>query len=64
MGSTAQDIKVVNRKGDILPESAIKELKSAVKCDVLIKGEAGEEAYHAAIDRFNKGGIQEAVSVM
>lgn len=64
MGSVAQDIKIVSHEGEILPESAIKELKSAVKCEVLFKGEASEEAYLAAIDRFNKGGIQEAVSLI
>ena len=64
MGSTAQDIKIVRRNGDALPESAIKQLKAAVKCDVLFKGEASEEAYLAAIDRFNKGGIQEAVGIL
>ena len=57
----AQNIKIVRRNGEALPETAIKELKVAVKGDVLFKGEAEEEVYRAAIDRFNKGGIQEAV---
>jgi hypothetical protein len=64
MGSVAQDIKIVARNGDVLPESAVKQLKSAVTCEVLLKGEASEEAYLAAIDRFNKGVIQEAVSLL
>ena len=63
MGSLAQDVKIVRRNGEALPESAIKQLKAAVKCDVLFKGEASEELYRAAIDRFNKGAIQEAVGV-
>ena len=62
MGSIVQEIKIVSRKGEILPESAIKKLKSMVKCEVLVKGEASEETYLAAIDRFSKGRIQEAVS--
>jgi hypothetical protein len=64
MGSTAQAIKIIRGNGEVLPEQAIKQLRTAVKCDVMFKGEADEEAYRAAIDRFNKGKIQEAVSVL
>lgn len=64
MGSIGTDIKIIRRNGEVLPEQAIKELKSALKCEVLFKGEALEEAYLAAIDRFNKGRIQEAVSIV
>jgi hypothetical protein len=64
MGSMAQNIKIVRRNGEALPETAIKELKAAVKGEVLFKGEAEEEVYRAAIDRFNKGGIQEAVRIL
>lgn len=62
MGSNAQDIKVLNRKRQLLPESAIQELKAAVKGEVIIRGDAPEEVYRAAIDRWNKAWIQEAVS--
>jgi hypothetical protein len=61
MGSIAQDIKILRRNGEVLPETAIKALKAAVRGEVLFKGKAEEEAYRAAIDRFNKGGIREAV---
>jgi hypothetical protein len=64
MGSMAQNINIVRRNGEALPETAIKELKAAVKGEVLFKGEAEEEVYRAAIDRFNKGGIQEAVRIL
>lgn len=64
MGSMAQNIKIARRNGEALPETAIKELKAAVKGEVLFKGEAEEEVYRAAIDRFNKGGIQEAVRTL
>lgn len=64
MGSIAQNIKIVRLNGEVLPEQAIKQLKAAVKCDVMFKGEAEEEAYLAAIDRFNKGRIQEAVYIL
>jgi hypothetical protein len=44
-----------------LTQEAVKELKNAVNCGVVIKGEADEERYRAAIDRFNKAWIAEAV---
>jgi hypothetical protein len=62
MGSNAQDIKILNRKQQLLPESAIQELKAAVKGEVIIRGDAPEKVYRAAIDRWNKAWIQEAVS--
>ncbi|TAQ85202.1 hypothetical protein B7494_g6476 [Chlorociboria aeruginascens] len=52
------------RNGGELPVIAIEELRSLVKCEVLIKGEAKEEAYVAAIDRFNKACIQEAAIIV
>lgn len=61
MDSNAQDIKILSRKKELLPETAIQELKVAVKGEVLIKGEAPDEAYRAALDRWNKAWIQEAV---
>jgi hypothetical protein len=59
MGS---QLHIVGRNGQVLPSEAILQLKDAVKCEVLFKGEASEENYLAAIDRFNKAAIQEAVS--
>ena len=63
MGSILQDIRIVRRNGEVLQEQAIKQLKSAVKCEVIIKGEASEGEYLAAVDRWNKGRIEEAVSI-
>jgi hypothetical protein len=62
MGSNAQDIKLLNRKQQLLPESAIQELKAVVKGEVIVRGHAPEDVYRAAIDRWNKAWIQEAVS--
>jgi hypothetical protein len=64
MGSNSQDIKILDRKQHLLPESAIQELKAAVKGEVVIKGEASDEVYRAALDRWNKAWIQEAVSYL
>jgi hypothetical protein len=61
MGSVAKEITITSRKGDLLTQEAVKELKNAVNCGVVIKGEADEERYRAAIDRFNKAWIAEAV---
>ena len=62
MGSVAQEVKIINRRKQILHAAAIQELKTAVQGEVLIKGEAPDEVYRAAIDRWNKACIQEAVS--
>ncbi len=59
MGS---QLHIVGRSGQVLPSEAIEQLKVTVKCEVLLKGEASEDAYLTAIDRFNKATIQEAVS--
>ena len=63
MGSNAQDIKLLNRTQQILPENAIRELKAAVEGEVIVRGEAPEEVYRAALDRWNKAWIQEAASL-
>ena len=62
MGSAAQAGKIFNRKKQVLPAAAIQELKTAVHGEVLIKGEPPDEIYRAAINRWNKAWIQEAVS--
>ena len=62
MGSVTQPLNIVRRNGELLPEKAITDLRSAVTGEVIFHGEVSEEAYLAAIDRFNKGHIQEAVS--
>ncbi len=64
MGSNAQEIKILSRKQQLLPETAIQELKAAVRGEVIIKGEAPDEVYRAALDRWNKAWIQEAVSYL
>ena len=64
MGSNAQDIKVFSRKQQLLPEAAFQELKGAVQGEVIIKGKAPDDVYRAALDRWNKAWIQEAVSYL
>lgn len=54
------NISVLNKKGEILPQAAIKELK-AFKSELVIKGEASEEVYRAAIHRWNEAYIEESV---
>jgi hypothetical protein len=61
MGSNAQNINILNRKQQLLPKTAIQELRAAVKGEVILGGEAPDEMYRAAIDRWNKAWIQEAV---
>ena len=61
MGSNAQEIHILRKNGDILSQGAIKELKSSIKGQVIIKGEGPDDTYRAAIDRFNKACISEAV---
>lgn len=60
MGSIA-NINIVNKSGEKLPESAFADLTTSVKGQVVIKGEAEEDVYRAAIDRYNKAFIAEAV---
>jgi hypothetical protein len=61
MGSNAQEIQILSRNKQLLPETAIQEVKGAVQGEVLIRGEAPDEVYRAAIDRWNKAWVQEAV---
>jgi len=49
------------KNGELLPLHAIKDLKSLLKCEVLVKGEVPEDAYRAAIHRWNEAYITEAV---
>lgn len=60
MGSM-QDIKIISRKGEVLPLSVIQGLKEKVGCEVVVKCEANESVYRNAIDRYNKAWIAEAV---
>jgi hypothetical protein len=55
MGSITQDIRILQKDGKAVSDSAtvIKDLKS-LECEVLVKGEANEEAYRIAINRFNQ----------
>jgi hypothetical protein len=62
MGSISQKFNIVSRNGKVLSEASIQKLKTSVKGEVVIKGEATEDVYRSAIDRFNKAGIKEAVS--
>lgn len=62
MSSTVKEIQIVGRNGEVLSATAVDELKTAFKCETLLRGEAPEETYRAAIERFNKAVIEEAVS--
>ena len=53
---------IIRKNGEVLPVTAIQDLKSKVKSEVLVKGEASEDAYRAAIHRWNEAYITEAVS--
>lgn len=54
--------KILLKNGEPLPPEAIEDLKSVLKCEILIKGEVPEEAYRAAIHRWNEAYITEAVN--
>jgi hypothetical protein len=54
--------QIIRKNGEVLPLTAIQDLKSKVKSGVLVKGEASEDAYQAAIHRWNEAYIMEAVS--
>jgi len=60
----ASSINIVSRNGKVLPQVAVQELKSAVKGKALFKGEAADDVYRDAIDRFNKAWIDEAVRLL
>lgn len=60
----ASNIHIVCRTGAVLDEDALARLKASVKGEVVIKGEADEDVYRAAIDRWNKAGIDEAVMIL
>jgi hypothetical protein len=53
--------RILRKNGEPLPHEAIEDLKSVLKCEILIKGEVPEEAYRAAIHRWNEANIREAV---
>ena len=54
--------QVIRNNEELLPLTAIQDLKSQVKGEVLVKGEVPEDAYRAAIHRWNEAYITEAVS--
>ncbi|CZR63147.1 uncharacterized protein PAC_13044 [Phialocephala subalpina] len=56
----ASNVQIVSKKGVVLDAAALTQLKTSVKGEVVIKGEAAKEKYLAAIDRFNKAGVDEA----
>lgn len=61
MGSSIEEPQLLRRNGELLPSTAFSELKSVVKGQVVVKGEAPEDIYQAAIHRFNNVVIEEAV---
>jgi len=60
--SAASAPQIIRKNGEVLPLTAIQDLKSKVKSEVLVKGEASEDAYWVAIHRWNEAYITEAVS--
>lgn len=54
--------QVIRKNGELLPLTAIQDLKSQVKGEVLVKGEVPDDAYRAAIHRWNEAYITEAGS--
>lgn len=55
MGSIAQDIRILQKYREAVSDSAtvIKDLKS-LEYKAFVRGEANEEAYRIAINRFNQ----------
>jgi hypothetical protein len=53
--------QIIRKNGEMLPLTAVQDLKSKVKGEVLVKGEASEEIYRTAIHRWNEAYITEAV---
>ncbi|KAH8645912.1 hypothetical protein BGZ60DRAFT_424785 [Tricladium varicosporioides] len=64
MGSDTGEARLLRRNAALLPSTAISDLKSAVKCQVVVKGEAPEDIYRAAIHRFNNAVVEEAEIVV
>jgi hypothetical protein len=61
MGYIQKPVPVLRKNGEVLPLTAIQDLKATIKGNVLVKGEASEEDYRVAIHRFNEAYITEAV---
>lgn len=60
MGSIAEQINFLDKKGDSIPFSAIRKFEIDIAGEVLIKGKANEEDHCAAIKRWNQATQQEA----
>jgi hypothetical protein len=52
--ASASGVHVKNLKDQEVPVSAIEELKTTTKCEIVVKGESPAEIYEEAIDRWNK----------
>ncbi|KAH7311839.1 hypothetical protein BKA65DRAFT_574448 [Rhexocercosporidium sp. MPI-PUGE-AT-0058] len=55
---------ITSRSGEVIPQTSVNDLISTVQGEVLVKGQADEIAYLAAIDRFNKATISEAAIIV
>jgi hypothetical protein len=49
------------KNGETLSATAIAELKDTAKCNIVVKGQTSADEYQAAIDRWNRNCIKEAV---
>jgi hypothetical protein len=57
----SQNHLLSRKNGETLSVTAIAELKDTAKCNIIVKGQASTDKYQAAIDRWNRNGIKEAV---
>jgi hypothetical protein len=57
----SQNPLLSRKNGGPLSVTAIAELKDTAKCNIVVKGQASTDEYEAAIDRWNRNGIKEAV---
>jgi hypothetical protein len=53
--------QIIRKNGEVLSLKAVQDLKSKVKGEVLVKGEASKGIYRTAIHRWNEAYITEAV---
>lgn len=57
----SQNHLLSRKNGETLSVTAIAELKDTARCNIAVKGQASADEYQAAIDRWNRNGIKEAV---
>jgi hypothetical protein len=55
---------MLDQNGEVLPNSAIKELTSSADAEIFIEGETPYEIYKMALDRFNQAYVAEAIKFL